>query len=216
MDKLYIFHPIGILPMPLPILPLKLIEPIAMCLFTMLLSLGVGYLLNNYTKGKWKIESLFNLLVPVIVSGLIYLRFGLGMTLIKGIILLFILLFASNSDIKNREVTNFAAIALFITALIGINISSIPLMLISAFFLTIPQLLIAVLNPGSYGGADIKIMFTSCFLLGFEKGLIAIVLGLLTAILTTVIIRKIKKEDLKKSIPLIPYLGAGVMLAFLV
>ena len=70
------------------------------------------------------------------------------------------------------------------------------------------------MRPGSYGGADIKIMAACTFLLGLGKGLTAVILGLLLAIVCTVIIRKINRQSMKESFALVPYLAVGSMLAF--
>ena len=210
-----LIRPVGVLPIPISDTMLKMFEPVFICFFFLILSFGIGFAVNKYAKAHWQQDSMINLYVPVIVSGLMYFRFGLSLTLIKGLILLFILLFASNSDIKKREVTDFVPIAILITGFINIEFNHLPFMLLSAVILTLPQLIVAVLNPGSYGGADLKIMAASCLLLSLGKGLFAIIVGLLIAVVSTVIIRKIKKESLKKSFPLVPYLSIGVILAYL-
>lgn len=96
-----------------------------------------------------------------------------------------------------------------ITALIGIGISNIPMMVLGASCVTIPQLLTATLKPNSYGGADIKIMAACSFLLGLERGLVAIIVGLLLVVIVTITIRKIQKKDLKDTFPIVPYLAIG-------
>ncbi len=143
------------------------------------------------------------------------LRFGFGMELIQGVILCLILLYAANSDIRTREVADGISVMTAITALIGTEFTDIPMMFLSAILITLPQLLIAVLKPNCYGGADIKLMATCAFMLGVWKGLFAII-GLLLAVICTLIIRKVLKKNVKESFALIPYLAVGSMLAFFI
>lgn len=155
-----------------------------------------------------------NIILPPIIFVLLSIRFGFGTEFAQGSILCFLLLFASNSDIHTREVPDSVSIIIAITALIGKELANIPTMLLAAVLITFPQFAIAIIKPNSYGGADIKLMAACAFLLGLEKGLIAIIVGLLLAVICTVITRKMKNQSLKDSFALIPYLAAGSMLAF--
>ena len=155
-----------------------------------------------------------NIILPCVISVLIALRFEFGTELIQGSILSLLLLFAANSDGHTREVSDTVPLMIAITALIGAELSDIPMMLLAAVLITLPQLAIAVIKPGTYGGADIKLMAACAFLLGFGKGLFAIIVGLLFAVICTLIYRKAKKQDAKASFALIPYLAIGCMAAF--
>ena len=156
-----------------------------------------------------------NIILPSIIFVLLSIRFGFGAEFVQGSILCFLLLFASNSDIHTREVPDSVSIMIAITALIGKELANIPTMLFAAVLITLPQLAIAIIKPNTYGGADIKLMAACAFLLGFKKGLIAIIVGLLLAVICTVITRKLKNQSLKDSFALIPYLSIGSMVAFL-
>lgn len=138
------------------------------------------------------------------------------MELIKSVIFFLLLLTASISDIKKREVNDSISIMIAITALIGTSLNQIPYMLLSSFLITLPQLLIAVIKPNSYGGADIKIMAACSFLLGLERGFVAIIIGLTLAVFVTSISRKIKKKDLNESFVLVPYLAVGSLLGYII
>ena len=157
-----------------------------------------------------------NIIIPPVLSIALSLRFGFGMELVQGVILCLILLYAANSDILTREVADSISIMIAITALIGKELANIPIMLLAALLITLPQLAIAIIKPKTYGGADIKLMAACAFLLGFEKGFIAIIVGLLLAVICTVITRKLKNQSLKDSFALIPYLAAGSMLAYFI
>lgn len=208
------YNPVGVLP--IPILLFQFNMQFGSMVFFIILALMLGFLLNLYTKKTWQQSSFLNVVLPVIGSVLLLLKCNISMISIKGLILLLILLYASNSDIKTREVSNFIPLTIFITGLIHTDMNTLPAMFLGAVIISLPQLIVSVINPGTYGGADLKIMAASSFLLGFDKGLISLIVGLVVAIITTYIIRKVRKESLDKSFPMVPYLSIGVMFAYLV
>lgn len=157
-----------------------------------------------------------NIIIPPVLSIALSLRFGFGMVLVQGVILCLILLYAANSDILTREVADGISVMIVITALIGAKFADIPMMFLAAVLITLPQLLIAVLKPNCYGGADIKLMAVCAFLLGVWKGFFAIIIGLLLAVICTLIIRKVQKKNGKEPFALIPYLAVSSMLAFFI
>jgi leader peptidase (prepilin peptidase)/N-methyltransferase len=211
-----IIKPVGVLPIPIPLLPFEITMQLSLFFGFVLFALLLGFLLEKQIKKQWEPYRALNLILPIIAATLLFLRFGIGMQSIKGLTLFMLLLYASNSDLKTREVNDNISIMITITALIGIGISNIPMMLLGAICVTIPQLLMATLKPNSYGGADIKIMAACSFLLGLERGLVAIIVGLLLAVIVTITIRKIQKKDLKDTFPIVPYLSIGSFLAFLI
>jgi len=138
------------------------------------------------------------------------------MAVIKLTVFAALLVFASASDIKKREVSDAVPIMIAITALIGISPGHLPHMFFAVVVITAPQLIVAIIKPGGYGGADIKIMAACAFLLGLERGIAAMIIGLAAGLLVTVIIRLIqKKKILNGSFPVVPYLAAGSIIAFL-
>lgn len=139
------------------------------------------------------------------------------MTVIKFLVFTALLVYASVSDIRKREVSDAVPVMIAITALIGITPAHLPGMLIAAAVITLPQFIVAILKPGSYGGADIKIMAACAFLLGLERGIAAMIIGLSAGLLITTIIRLIQKKKItKESFPVVPYLAAGSLIAFLI
>ena len=210
-------RPIGLLPMPIfKMLPYEITLQVSSFVGFVLLAFLLGFLLEKYMSKQWQKTSILNLILPVVAAVLLFLRFGFETDSFKGLILFLLLLFASNSDLRTREVDDTIPIMIAITALIGIEISSIPIMVLGAVCVAIPQLLIAVLRHNSYGGADIKIMAACSFLLGLERGLIAIIVGLAVAIILTTIIRKIQKKNLKETFPIVPYLALSCFLTFFI
>ncbi len=154
------------------------------------------------------------IILPAVVLSLLQLRFGLTPELLRGGVLCFALLYASAADIRTREVPDCLPVTIAIAGLIGQTPAKLLVFLLAAVFVTLPQLAAAVWKPGSYGGADIKIMAACAFVLGLGKGLTAIIIGLLLAVVCTAVIRKISRRSIRESFALVPYLSAGSMLAF--
>ena len=78
------------------------------------------------------------------------------MQIIKAIILLALLLYASVMDIKTREVPDSVSVMLLILGLVDVSIKEIPQMLLGMVLVFMPQLISALINPSkALGGADI-------------------------------------------------------------
>ena len=138
------------------------------------------------------------------------------MTVIKGVIFAALLIYAAVSDIRTREVSNAIPLMIAITAFIGQTTNALPGMLFAAAVIAVPQLIIAILKPGSYGGADIKIMTACAFLLGLGRGLLAIIVGLAAGLLIIILSRLIERRKINETFPVVPYLAAGCIFAFLI
>ena len=54
------------------------------------------------------------------------------------------------------------------------------------------------------------------FLLGWRRGLFALILGLALSVIVMPVVRKIRHEDSRKAFPLVPFLAAGIMTAALI
>lgn len=157
------------------------------------------------------------LLLTVSVGLFSFLPYGITLEMAKGLILFGILLFASASDIYKREVPNCVWVMIAILALVCFDISNLPSMLIGAAVVFLPQLLLAMIRPNkAVGGADIKISTAAAFLLGAEKGILALIVGLSLAVVVMLIVRKVKKVDRNTPFPLVPFLSVGIMAAYLI
>lgn len=142
-----------------------------------------------------------------------------GMTLasVKGLILCMILMWASISDMAKHEVPDFISAMILILAFVEFTPANLPSMMIGSAVIFLPQLLISMLRPGrAVGGADMKISAALGFLLGAEKGLFAVITGLLAAVIVMLIVRKIRKESNSEPFALVPFLGFGAMLAVMI
>ena len=150
-----------------------------------------------------------------IAAGLLFFIFGLSITALKGLIFCMLLLYAANCDLSTREVTNWIPFSISLTGLIGTELTDIPLMLLAALFVTLPQLLIATRKENCYGGGDIKVSAACGFLLGIEKGIWGLISGLLLAVLCTLVIQRVKNKK-ADAILMIPYLAAGFMAVYMI
>ena len=80
------------------------------------------------------------------------------------------------------------------------------------------QMLIALCGKKrmGIGGADIKLSTAAALLLGFYKGVIGFMLGLLIAVVAQLIITHRKKEQRTQPFALLPYLSVGFIIGYLI
>ena len=127
------------------------------------------------------------------------------------------LLYASAKDIKTREVPDSVSVMLLILGLVDVSIKEIPQMLLGALLVFLPQFISALINPSkALGGADIKISSSAAFLLGAQRGLFALVVGLTLAVIVMPIIRKIRNLPKDQPFPLIPFLSIGIVAGYFI
>ena len=139
------------------------------------------------------------------------------MWIIKTIILLTLLLYASVMDIKTREVPNPVSGMLLILGLVDKDIDQLPSMIIGALLVFLPQFVSALINPSkALGGADIKISSSAAFLLGTSNGLFTLIVGLTLAVIVMPIIRKIRKLPKDQPFPLIPFISIGIAAGYFI
>ena len=134
--------------------------------------------------------------------------------ILKGILLFLILGYAAYMDIKTREIPDTVPFMLLITGFIGFS----PLLSITGLFVTVSPFLFAALMGGGMGGGDIKLMAACGFILGPWGGILQTILGLASAMLFTFVRAAAmgKKVERKLRIPLVPFLGAGGILSYLI
>lgn len=134
--------------------------------------------------------------------------------ILKGTLLLLILGYAAYMDMKTREIPDAVPIMLLITGFIGFS----PLFSITGLLVTVSPFLFAALAGDGMGGGDIKLMAACGFILGPWGGMLQTILGLALALLFTFIRSAAlgKKVERKIRIPLVPFLGAGGILSYLI
>ena len=129
----------------------------------------------------------------------------------EGILFAALLIGASYCDIRTRKVPDIYSILLAATALLIPDFPKFWGILCGCPFL------LAALTVGVIGGADIKIMGAAGMVLGLKQGMFAMIIGL-AGMLAYHLIRKIFFHGTGKAeqaYPLIPFLTAGMVLAYL-
>ena len=167
----------------------------------------------GYNKESKKIP-IYHCISIILVSSLL-IAFGWSIELLKGIILLQILLYASVSDIQTHEVKDFISVLIFITGFIGVTLSDIPMMLFSGLAIGGVLLICAMVSGNRLGGADVKLSAACAFLLGFSKSIAGLVIGLFLAIICNIYFSH-KKKTKGKAFPLVPYLSIGFMAMYFI
>ena len=132
------------------------------------------------------------------------------MEIIKNLIFISILIYAGIYDYRKRIIPDKVHLIILMSAVLtDFNpIQSI----IGLLILSIPFIIPIFFSENSIGGGDIKFVGSIGFFLGLNKGLVAIVIGLLLSIIVSII----KKKDRNQSVPLGPYLATGSILTFLI
>ena len=139
------------------------------------------------------------------------------MWIIKTIILLALLLYASVRDIKTREVPDSISVLLLILGFVDTDIERLPSMIIGALLVFLPQFASALINPSkALGGADVKISSSAAFLLGAPNGLFTLIVGLTLAVIVMPIIRRIRKLPKDQPFPLIPFISIGIVAGYFI
>lgn len=131
--------------------------------------------------------------------------------LFQGGIFFALLFLASVFDIRKREIPDTVCLLIALTGLIGFE----PVKLFG--ILTALPLLLAALIWGGMGGGDIKLTAASGIVLGFQRGLAAIVIGLTALLLFYFfysIVQRLRKRERQKAFPLAPFLSVGCIAAY--
>ncbi|WP_101908592.1 prepilin peptidase [Marasmitruncus massiliensis] len=131
--------------------------------------------------------------------------------LFQGGLFIILLLTASIFDIRKRMIPDTVCLLIAMTGLIGFQ----PVKLFG--MLTALPLLLAALLWGGMGGGDIKLTAASGIVLGFQRGLAAMVIGLTALLLFYffyTIIQRLRKRERQKAFPLAPFLSVGCIAAY--
>ena len=178
----------------------------------------IGAILCRVMKTKGYVTSIpITLGITAAISLILYGRFGLSVTAIQGVFLLLVLLYASCSDLTDHTVDDYVWVIVLALALMNLRTVGLASMLVGAFFVFIPQFLIALIPPHkTLGGADIKLSTALAFLLGWQRGLAAYIVGLVLAITVMCIVNKVRKNKENKAFALVPFLSVAAMALFLI
>ena len=187
------------------------------CLVLIVIASMTAFCISKYAIKEWKgskIKVTFGFVaITISFLALLLLRFGCGATAVRGCIFCLILLLASYSDIKKRECSDWLHVMILITAFVGCDFANLPNMLASALVVGGIMLLTVLITNCDIGGADIKCAIASSFLLGIERSLVALFVGMFLALICNAF--KDKKER-KQGFPVIPYLAVGYLGMYLI
>ena len=137
--------------------------------------------------------------------------------IVRGILLAGLLLYGSIHDIRTHTMPDWVWLGVAGTALLGMKLSALPSMLLGALAVLVIEVPLAVmLKDRAIGGADIKLSAAGAFLLGWQKGLAALILGLALSLIVIPVVRRIRHEDSRKAFALVPFLAVGMMAAYLI
>ena len=180
-------------------------------------SLIIGLYLNRYMrKRNFFTNKTFTLISSTVMAFGLSLRYGMSIYTFQGLFLFFLLLYASMSDLTDRNVANHISISILALSFISIPTVGIVSMLVGGAVSAAIQIGIISMSGGGYGGADWKISSACTFLLGWSRGLSGMVLGLLIGVIFTLIRNSLKKRDNNESFALIPFLSIGMMAMFFI
>ena len=182
-------------------------------------TLLVGWVLNRMMTAKgFKTNLTVNLILSALIPIALFLRYGASLELVQGIFLMFVLMYATWSDLTSHTVDDYVPIIIFALGVASMTTVGLSSMLFGAFAVFVPQIVMALIPKCKpLGGADLKISTALAFLLGWERGIIGFVAGLLIAVIYMAIYNKVKKNDIKeeKAFALVPFLSIAAMALFM-
>lgn len=135
-------------------------------------------------------------------------------SILQGVLFSSLLLAASYTDIKRREIPDTICLLLVLTGFLKFSYQNLLGILVA-----LPFLIAAMLKEKSIGGGDIKLTAAVGFILGFWKGIYGLIIGLTILILFYIVLRIlsiIKRKQVAKdlSMPLAPFLGIGFLIMY--
>ena len=136
--------------------------------------------------------------------------------ILQGVLFLSLILTASYTDIKRREIPNIVCVLLVLTGLLSFSYINL-----LGVFVALPFLMAAVLKENSIGGGDIKLTASAGLVLGFWKGIYGLIIGLSLLILFYIMLRiisVIRKKQVARNLPmpLAPFLGIGFIIMYFI
>lgn len=182
------------------------------------LSIFIGWTLSKVMHNQgMKTKPVFIMVISAVFSILLIARYGLSITAIQGLFLLYVLVYASCSDLTTHTVDDWLWLIVVALGLVSCSTIGFGSMLLGAVCVFVPQIAMALLPPHkTLGGADIKLSTALAFLLGGWRGIGAYLIGLVLAVIVMSIYNKYKCRCKKKPFALVPFLSIGAMIMFLI
>lgn len=187
---------------------------LAVLVVTVIVALIVARYAAHHWQGNKKDVATGYAAISGVYALLLFGGFGFTAQTIRGILLCMLLLTASYSDLKSREVADYMSVMVLLTAFIGVSMTDIPGMLLGGLFVSGMMILVTLLSGEScIGGADIKLGGACAFALGTTGGIAGLIIGLVLAIVINMCRGKSTRNQ---SFPLVPYLAAGFLAAYFI
>ena len=137
--------------------------------------------------------------------------------IVRGILLAGLLIYGSIHDIRTHTMPDRVWMGIAGISFLGIRLCDLPSMLLGAAAVLLIEVPLAVLlKDRAIGGAVIQLAAAGALLLGWQKGLAALILGLTLSLIIVPVARRIRHEDNRKAFPLVPFLAVGIMTAYLI
>ena len=137
--------------------------------------------------------------------------------IVRGILLAGLLIYGSIHDIQTHTMPDRVWMGVAAVGFLGIRLHDLPGMLLGEAAVLLIEVPMANLHgERAMGGADIKLSAAGAFLLGWQKGLAALILGLALSVMVMPAVRRIRHEDSRKAFPLVPFLAVGIMTTALI
>ena len=192
-------------------------------LISMLLFVGISMLIGatlvKVIRAKGEVANMpLTVTITAIVSLFLFARYGLSVTAIQGVFLMFVLMYATWSDLTSHTVDDYVPLLVFALGVASMATVGLSSMLFGAFAVFVPQIVMALIPKCKpLGGADLKLSTALAFLLGWERGIIGFVAGLLIAVIYMAIYNRVKKTEAKeeKAFALVPFLSIAAMVLFM-
>ncbi len=137
-------------------------------------------------------------------------------SILQGVLFSSLLLAASYTDIKRREIPDTVCVLLVLSGFLKVSYLNL-----LGIFVALPFLIAAMLRENGIGGGDIKLTASVGFVLGFWKGIYGLIIGLTLLVVLYIMIRIssiIRKKQVAKnlSMPLAPFLGIGFLTIYFI
>lgn len=134
-------------------------------------------------------------------------------SLVQGGIFFTLLFAASVFDIRKRIIPETLCLLIALTGLAAFEPARL-----FGLFAALP-LLLAALLWGGMGGGDVKLMAAAGLVLGFQRGMAAMIIGLAAMLLFHALcaaIQKLRGRNAPKAYPLAPFLSLGCLAAYFI
>lgn len=177
-----------------------------------------------FLKGKCRnCNEKFSIQYPIIelsngaaYLGMYYL-YGISEELFIYSALFSVLLVITMIDYRHHIIPNTTVVFILVLAVINIflNNNNLVSYIIGFFIVSLPLLLIAYISGGKMGGGDIKLMAAAGLLLGWQKILLALMIGSIIGSVIGVTLIALKIIERKQMIPFGPFLSLGIFISSL-